>query len=137
VTHRREWNVPRTGRFFSNEPAIQNIPLRTEVGREIAKALRPPVLILADYADLEMRYMMIELEGKLVSARRPFWRMLEVVEYDKTTKVFTVPADFCGPEAVTVTLEECFKLIEARYGVKRLQILIEEDAAYRKQNGGA
>lgn len=76
-------------------------------------------------------------EGKLVSARRPFWRMLEVVEYDKTTKVFTVPADFCGPEAVTVTLEECFKLIEARYGAKRLQTLIAEDEAYRKQNGGA
>jgi hypothetical protein len=76
-------------------------------------------------------------EGRLDNGRRPFWRMLEVVEYDKTAKVFTVPADFCGPEAVTVTLEECFKLIEARYGAKRLQTLIAEDEDYRKRNGGA
>jgi hypothetical protein len=75
-------------------------------------------------------------EGKLSSYQRPFWRMLEVVEYDKTAKVFTVPADFCGPEAVTVALEDCFKLIEARYGAKRLQTLISEDEDYRKRNGG-
>lgn len=70
-------------------------------------------------------------EGKLDNIRRPFWRLLEVVEYDKTMKVFTVPADFCGPEAVTVALEDCFKLIEARYGAKRLRTVIMDDEAYR------
>ena len=75
-------------------------------------------------------------EGKLISSTRPFWRLLDVVEYDKTTKVFTVPAGFIGPEVVTVTLEYCFKLIEARYGAKRLQTLIAEDEDYRKRNGG-
>lgn len=39
-----------------SEPELQNIPIRTELGREIRKAFAPePVHVEVDYASLELR----------------------------------------------------------------------------------
>ncbi len=53
--------VTATGRLSSTNPNLQNIPIRTERGREIRKAFVPRddnhVMLAADYSQIELRIM--------------------------------------------------------------------------------
>lgn len=60
--------VAATGRLSSTNPNLQNIPVRTEKGREIRKAFVPRnedyLLMAADYSQIELRIMAAFAEDK-------------------------------------------------------------------------
>ncbi len=67
--------VTATGRLSSSNPNLQNIPIRTELGKEIRRAFIPTnpenLLLSADYSQIELR-IAAELSGdlKLIEAFR-------------------------------------------------------------------
>jgi DNA polymerase-1 len=66
--------VTATGRLSSSDPNLQNIPIRTELGRSIRKTFIPRegnILVDADYSQIELR-IMAHLSGdpELVAAFR-------------------------------------------------------------------
>ena len=86
--------VAATGRLSSNNPNLQNIPIRTERGRQIRKAFIPRdenhVLISADYSQIELRIIAaLSGEENMIEA----FRNGEDIHKSTASKVFGVPAE--------------------------------------------
>ncbi|MBP7563339.1 MAG: DNA polymerase I [Candidatus Cloacimonetes bacterium] len=60
--------VTSTGRLSSSNPNMQNIPVRTELGREMRRAIIPQnndyVIVAADYSQIELRLMALIAEDE-------------------------------------------------------------------------
>ena len=88
----------RTGRISSSEPNLQNIPVRTELGREMRKffiAKDGYVLVDADYSQFELRVLAsIADDKKMIDA------FLNNVDIHSVTasEVFNVPLEYMTPE---------------------------------------
>lgn len=86
--------VAATGRLSSTNPNLQNIPIRTEKGREIRKAFVPRdqnhLLLSADYSQIELR-IMADFSGD-VTMKEAFQNGLDI-HSSTAAKVFKVPID--------------------------------------------
>ncbi|SDT89083.1 DNA polymerase I [Polaribacter sp. Hel1_33_78] len=84
--------VAATGRLSSNNPNLQNIPIRTERGREVRKAFIPRdenyVLLAADYSQIELRIIAsLSEEENMINA----FKNGEDIHASTAAKVFNVP----------------------------------------------
>jgi DNA polymerase-1 len=84
--------VAATGRLSSNNPNLQNIPIRTERGREVRKAFIPRnedyVLMAADYSQIELRIIAaLSEETTMIEA----FKNGEDIHASTASKVFNVP----------------------------------------------
>ncbi len=86
--------VAATGRLSSNNPNLQNIPIRTERGREIRKSFVPRndkyTLLSADYSQIELR-IIAELSGD-AGMKEAFQNGLDI-HAATAAKVFKVPLE--------------------------------------------
>ncbi len=86
--------VAATGRLSSNNPNLQNIPIRTEKGREIRKAFIPRdedhVLMAADYSQIELRIVAAFAEDQSMIEAFKSGRDIHATT---ASKVFNIPLE--------------------------------------------
>ncbi len=104
-----------TGRLSSSKPNLQNIPIRTERGKEIRKAFVPStpdgVLISADYSQIELRIMAhLSGDGHLIEA----FREGRDVHSITAAKIFGISNDEVTPEQRRIAKTANFGII---YGI--------------------
>ncbi len=100
-----------TGRLSSSNPNLQNIPIRTERGKEIRKAFIPGtpegVVVSADYSQIELRIMAhLSGDAHLTSA----FRSGEDVHAATAAKIFGIPVE-------EVTREQRGQAKTANFGI--------------------
>jgi DNA polymerase-1 len=122
--------VAITGRLSSNEPNLQNIPIRTAEGRRIREAFVAPagsLIVSADYSQIELR-IMAHLSGD-ENLLRAFGEGLDV-HRATASEVFGVPPAEVSAEQRRYAKTINFGLI---YGMSAFglaaQLGIERDAA--------
>lgn len=86
--------VAATGRLSSNNPNLQNIPIRTERGRQVRKAFIPRnedyTLLAADYSQIELRIIAaLSDESTMIEA----FKNGEDIHASTASKVFNVPLE--------------------------------------------
>ena len=152
--------VAATGRLSSNNPNLQNIPVRTERGRLIRKAFiarnENYVLLSADYSQIELRIIAaLSGEDNMIKA----FQDNEDIHKSTAAKVFNVPLDEVTKEqrshAKTVNFgivygvsafglsnqtnlsrQESAALIEAYYKTyPKLKAYMQEQVDFARENG--
>ena len=152
--------VAATGRLSSNNPNLQNIPIRTERGRQIRKAFvardENYTLVSADYSQIELRVIAaLSGEENMIKA----FQNHEDIHKSTASKVFNVPLEEVTREqrshAKTVNFgiiygvsafglsnqtnlsrKESADLIEAYYQTyPRLKSYIQEQIDFARENG--
>jgi DNA polymerase-1 len=99
-----------TGRLSSSEPNLQNIPIRTEMGRQIRRAFVPEpgwTLLAADYAQIELR-ILASMSGD--EAMQQTFRDGGDIHTDAAARVFDI-------DPAAVTRDQRRKAKEVNYGI--------------------
>jgi DNA polymerase-1 len=152
--------VAATGRLSSNNPNLQNIPIRTERGRQIRKAFvardENHTLISADYSQIELR-IIAALSGEenmiaafqngedihKATAAKVFDVALEDVSREQRSNAKTVNfgiiygvSAFGLSNQTSLSRSESAALIEAYYKTyPRLRSYINEQIEFARENG--
>ena len=86
--------VTSTGRLSSNNPNLQNIPIRTENGQKIRKAFTPRdkdfILMCADYSQIELRIIAsLSGDANMIDA----FNKDEDIHTSTASRIFNIPHD--------------------------------------------
>ncbi len=125
--------VTATGRLSSSDPNLQNIPIRTELGRMIREAFVAEggcLLLSADYSQIELRIMAaLSKDEKLIEA----FKKGEDIHTRTACEIFDVPSQAVTPELRRKAKVVNFGIIYGMspYGLSQeLKIPVEEAADY-------
>ena len=104
--------VAATGRLSSSDPNLQNIPIKTEVGRRIRAAFVPGEpgwqIVSADYSQIELRIMAhLSGDAKLIEA----FETGEDIHTATAAQIFNCPPDQVAPEMRRVAKTVNFGII--------------------------
>ena len=103
--------VTSTGRLSSSDPNLQNIPVRTELGRAIRRAFVPSeanaMILSADYSQIELR-VLADMSGDPV--------LMEAFREDKDIHAFVASQVF-GVDLAAVTPEMRRKAKAVNFGI--------------------
>jgi DNA polymerase-1 len=152
--------VAATGRLSSNNPNLQNIPIRTERGREVRKAFVPRdenyVLLAADYSQIELRIIAALSQEKTMmnafkngedihasTAARVFGVDIEEVTRAQRSNAKTVNfgiiygvSAFGLSNQTDLTRNESKELIETYYKTyPKLRDYMDEQVEFAKEHG--
>lgn len=152
--------VAATGRLSSNNPNLQNIPIRTKRGQQIRKAFvardENYTLVSADYSQIELRIIAaLSGEENMIAA----FKNHEDIHKSTASKVFDVPLEevtreqrshaktvnfgiiygvsaFGLSNQTSLSRSESATLIEAYYKTyPRLKTYIQEQIEFARENG--
>ncbi len=120
-----------TGRLSSSDPNLQNIPIRSEVGNKIRKAIIAPpgtYLLSADYSQIDLRALAhLSQDPGLIAA----FAQDEDIHATTASKLFGIPADEVTPEmrrnAKTVNFGVVYGMSD--YGLEQATNLSREEAS--------
>ncbi|MCK5181434.1 MAG: DNA polymerase I [Dehalococcoidia bacterium] len=120
-----------TGRLSSIEPNLQNIPIRTELGNKIRKAIIAPpgaYLLSADYSQIDLRVLAhLSEDPGLIAA----FAQDEDIHAMTASKLFGIPVDEVNAEmrrnAKTVNFGVIYGM--SNYGLEQATKLNREEAA--------
>ena len=122
--------VAATGRLSSVNPNLQNIPIRTEIGREIRKAFIPAnpddLIMSADYSQIELR-IMAHLSGD-EDMKKSFREDLDI-HAATAAQIFNIPLREVNADHRRKAKEINFGIIYgmSKYGLaNRLDLSVEE-----------
>jgi DNA polymerase-1 len=119
-----------TGRLSSSDPNLQNIPIRTELGNKIRKAIIAPpgaYLLSADYSQIDLRVLAhLSQDPGLIAA----FAQDEDIHASTASKLFGIPEDEVTPEmrrnAKTVNFGVIYGMSD--YGLEQATNLSREEA---------
>lgn len=124
--------VTATGRLSSTDPNLQNIPVRTELGRELRRMFVAPdddhVLIDADYSQIELRVLAhISQDEHMIEA----FRAGQDIHAATAAKVYHVPLEEVTPQMRSSCKAVNFGIV---YGISDFS-LAQDIGVTRKEAG--
>ena len=124
--------VTATGRLSSTDPNLQNIPVRTELGRELRRMFVAPdddhVLIDADYSQIELRVLAhISQDEHMIEA----FRSGQDIHAATAAKVYHVPLEEVTPQMRSSCKAVNFGIV---YGISDFS-LAQDIGVTRKEAG--